>query len=336
MNTRFKWLVALAASAFLVGCERPPIEVDQDGFRGTAMGDVINPRTEAELEAANQVPDPQPAAVAAGPLAGDIYQNVQVLGDLHVPQFTRLMQALTEWVAPEEGCTYCHVGENFAAEDIYTKHVSRRMLQMTAAINKNWTDHVADTGVTCYTCHRGNNIPEYVWATNAMAGEEPRMLGYRDGQNMPAETVAWASLPADPFTPYLVGEGNEIRVTGPEALPSGHETGLRPSEHSFALMMHMSDSLGVNCTYCHNTRNFAGWEGSPPQRVTAWHGIRMVRETNNDYVVPLTDRVPDKRKGPLGDILKTNCTTCHQGLNKPLYGVSMLEDYPELNAVDLQ
>jgi photosynthetic reaction center cytochrome c subunit len=27
---------------------------------------------------------------------------------------------------------------------------------------------------------------------------------------------------------------------------------------------------------------------------------------------------------------KANCTTCHQGAYKPLYGASMLADYPEL------
>ena len=73
------------------------------------------------------------------------------------------MAAMTEWVAPEEGCNYCHVAENLASDDIYTKVVSRRMLQMTQHINANWNDHVGETGVTCYTCHRGNNVPAEIW-----------------------------------------------------------------------------------------------------------------------------------------------------------------------------
>ena len=32
----------------------------------------------------------------------------------------------------------------------------------------------------------------------------------------------------------------------------------------------------------------------------------------------------------MGDVLKSNCATCHNGINKPLYGVSMAKDYPEL------
>ena len=95
-------------------------------------------------------------------------------------------------------------------------------------------------------------------------------------------------------------------------------------------MVHMSDALGVNCTTCHNSRDFADWSQSTPQRATAWHGIRMARAVNNAYMEPLASVFPAERKGPLGDTLKVNCATCHQGANKPLLGVSMLGDYPEL------
>jgi photosynthetic reaction center cytochrome c subunit len=86
----------------------------------------------------------------------------------------------------------------------------------------------------------------------------------------------------------------------------------------------------VNCTYCHNTNAFGSWENAPPQRVTAYYGIRMARDINNEYMVPLTDTFPANRKGELGDVAKVNCTTCHQGAYKPLFGQSMLKDHPEL------
>ena len=38
-----------------------------------------------------------------------------------------------------------------------------------------------------------------------------------------------------------------------------------------------------------------------------------------------------RRKGPEGDVYKANCATCHNGVNKPLYGFSMAKDYPELS-----
>ena len=34
--------------------------------------------------------------------------------------------------------------------------------------------------------------------------------------------------------------------------------------------------------------------------------------------------------GPKGDAPKVFCATCHKGAYKPLYGVSMLKDFPEL------
>ena len=56
----------------------------------------------------------------------------------------------------------------------------------------------------------------------------------------------------------------------------------------------------------------------------------MVRDLNNNYMVPITDLFPPHRLGPTGDVAKANCGTCHQGAFKPLYGQSMLQDFPFL------
>jgi photosynthetic reaction center cytochrome c subunit len=95
-------------------------------------------------------------------------------------------------------------------------------------------------------------------------------------------------------------------------------------------MMHISQSLGVNCTFCHNTRSFAAWDQSTPQRATSWYGIRMLRDLNANYIEPLQPQLPHVRLGPLGDVPKANCATCHQGAYKPLFGANMLKDYPAL------
>jgi photosynthetic reaction center cytochrome c subunit len=322
------FLVAIVA--LTAACERPPIVTTQNGYRGTAMVDVQNPRIDPAPRAIDAVPEPQAPVSSDGPKVSAIYQNVQVLGDLSIGEFTRLMTALTQWVAPTEGCGYCHVGGNFAAEGIYTKVVSRRMIQMTRDINANWTDHVGMTGVTCYTCHRGQNVPANIWFTADNADRGP--IGARAGQNRPAPSVAYASLPEDPFTSLLL-EGGEIRVASSTALPTGKMTAsTQQTEYTYGLMMHMSQSLGVNCTYCHNSRAFASWSESQPTRVKAWYGLRMVNNINTQYMLPLTSEFPDNRLGPLGDVPKANCATCHAGAAKPLGGVSMLTDYPNLKA----
>ncbi len=319
----------LVSALAILGCERPPVEAEQLNFRGLAQEQVVNPRLQRAKLMANEVPEPIPPVPTEGPRAADVYQNVQVLGDLSVNEFNRLMAAITQWVSPEQGCTYCHVG-NLAEDNVYTKVVARGMLKMTQAINTGWQSHVGNTGVTCYTCHRGQPVPANYWVTDADAGEA-RMIGYNAGQNSPATAAGLASLPADPFTPYLsTAEHTPIRVQSGSALPNGNGSSIKQTEHTYALMMHLSTSLGVNCGYCHNSRAFAPWEESLPTRVTAWHGLRMVRDINEAHITPLTDVFPENRKGPDGDVFKANCATCHQGLPKPLQGVSMLADYPNL------
>ena len=157
------------------------------------------------------------------------------------------------------------------------------------------------------------------------------MVGNRGGQNEPLSQIGLTSLPSDPFTP-LLDYGNEIRVASTTALAGPQKSTTQGTEQTYALMIHLSKALGVNCTFCHNTRSFFEWDHSTLQRVTAWHGLRMVREINSKYLEPLKSVFTANRLGSLGDSPKANCTTCHQGVNKPLGGQSMLKDYPELNA----
>ena len=323
-------LLAVGAAVLLAGCERPPVDSVQRGFRGTGMEQVYNPRDMGTQAGKNKAPDAIAAASADGPKAKDVYKNVKVLGELSIGQFTRLMLAMTSWVAPEQGCAYCHNLQNLADDSLYTKVVARRMTQMTQHINADWKTHVSTTGVTCYTCHRGKNIPEEVWFGPEANKRSAGMLGDDAGQNKAATSVALASLPYDPFTPYLSKVSTDIRVIGTTALPTGNQSSTKQAEHTYGLMMHISKSLGVNCTYCHNTRSFAEWNASPPTRATAWYGLRMVGDLNSAYMQPLTKAFPAHRLGPNGDVSKTNCATCHQGAYKPLYGAGMLKDYPEL------
>ncbi len=322
-------LVAVIASVLLLGCERPPPQVVQKGYRGLAMEQNYNPRLLEASVKANIPPEAIPAAAPGGPKVTDVYKNVQVLNDLSMTDFTRMMVAATLWVAPKEGCNYCHVPGDFASDNIYTKVVSRRMFQMVRDTNTNWKSHVAvnGVGVTCYTCHRGNPVPKYVWVTDPGPGQPSGMKP--TGQNIAASTAAYAALPYDPFTPFL-DQANNIRVIGTTALPNGNKTSIKQAEWTYALMMQISDALGVNCTFCHNSRAFSNWSQSTPQRTTAWYAIRHVRDLNQNYIWPLSSVLPDSRKGPYGDPFKISCMTCHQGAYKPLYGAKMLKDYPAL------
>ena len=320
-----------AAVMLLAACgERPPMESTQTGYRGTGIQQVDNPRLVAKDAALHLAPPVDAPASVEGPRAREVYQNVQVLGDLSVAEFARTMAAMTAWVSPVEGCGYCHNLQNLADDSKYTKVVARKMTQMTQHLNVDWKNHVGGTGVTCYTCHRGNPVPANVWFAPA-PGKTMLMLGNDGGQNKATVASSYASLPYDPFTPYLLNNAamSDIRVTGPTALPTGNRHSIKQAEHTFSLMMHMSTSLGVNCTYCHNSRAFASWEG-PPTRLTAYYGLRLAGDLNENYLKPITATFPAQRLGPAGDVAKVNCATCHQGAAKPLNGAAMAQHYPAL------
>lgn len=327
---------AVIAVGLALTYEAPPIQTSQLGFRGTAMVDVQNPGRVAARIAANRVPEPQPAVQPAGQKAKEIYENVPVLGELDVEQFNRLMAAITEWVSPEQGCGYCHAeGEPMSSDKSYAKVVARSMLKMVGTINADWQAHVGATGVTCWTCHRGRPVPNGIWFSEPNPMQAGGNAQGPTGQNRPAAVPALASLPADPLTPLLSGADAPIRVIETTALPVRDRAGasIQATEQTYALMTYVSESLGVNCTYCHNSRSFFAWDQSRPQRTVAWHGIHMVRALNKGYLLPLEGVLPKNRLGPTGDVPKLACTTCHQGAAKPLLGVSMLGDYPELKTV---
>ena len=324
---------AVAGVGMAFTFQRGHVTSIQRGFRGVAQEVNYNDRTVAKLRAANVVPEPEAKQDPAGTPSSAVYQNVKVLGKVDSNEFLRVMAAVTAWVAPgeDQGCTYCHNVNNLALDSSYTKIVARRMMQMTEHINKDWAAHVGSTGVTCYTCHRGMPVPKYIWfnAPPPAPMEEGGVAEVNQGKNLVSTVAAYASLPYDPLSPFLEKD-NEIRVIPHQALPGSTNTSIKQTEWTYGLMMHFANSLGVNCTYCHNSRAFWDWEQSSPQKVTAWYGIRMVRDLNNNYLDTLKPVWPEKRLGKLADAPKLNCQTCHQGIYKPLYGNSMVKDYPEL------
>ncbi len=321
--------VAGFAALLLAGCEPGPKQTEQTGYRGTGLDQIVDPDHIAKVSAIP--PEAYPLPPEGGPTAGATYANIQVLNNLSSERFNHLMAQITQWVAPPaEGCNYCHNPENMASDEKYTKVAARRMLQMTQNINSRWSSHVKQTGVTCYTCHRGKPVPEYKWSLAEGTPHPGSILGNKRGQNTPDPNVGYASLPYDPFATYFSGK-KAIRVAGNTALPSAdHVVSVKDAEDTYGLMMHLSSALGVNCTYCHNTQSFRSWGLSRAQRSTAYYGIRMVGDINQTYLESLQSVFPANRKGPRGDVYKTNCATCHQGVSKPLGGVSMIAQAPVL------
>ena len=99
------------------------------------------------------------------------------------------------------------------------------------------------------------------------AGTWPAYAGNRNGQNIAAPQVGLSSLPLDPFSELLTDVDVQARVLSPDWPPGSGDASIQATEYTYGLMMHMSTSLGVNCTFCHNSRQFQGWDSAPPARM---------------------------------------------------------------------
>jgi photosynthetic reaction center cytochrome c subunit len=216
-----------------------------------------------------------------------------------------------------------------ASDVVYTKEIARHMLLMTQYINENWRSHVGAAGVNCGTCHRGAGAPQYTWTFQLPPGGLHGYAATATGENMPSPAADLSSLPSDPYTPFLLN-ADPIDVQGSTALPNGNRMSIEQTNWTYSLMSHFAHSLGVGCNYCHNSRAFSIWDQGTPNRLTAWYGIQMVRDLNNNFMVPITNIFPAGRRGPMGDVPKINCETCHQGAYAPYYGAHVVDTYPAL------
>ncbi|WP_187429535.1 Photosynthetic reaction center cytochrome c subunit [Roseobacter fucihabitans] len=333
---------AVFAAALVVTWGNPAQTASlQTGPRGTGMSvpefNVVRMKADPTIE---DYYTEEPYVPEGGEdLARDIYDNVQVLGDLTEDNFNRVMTAMTQWVAPEQGCTYCHGDgdlDTYGEDNLYTKVVARRMVQMTQNINESWDGHVnaeKQVGVNCYTCHRGENVPSEIWFKISPVNE--RVAGWSANQNRATSISQSTSLPSDALEKYLLEE-ETIAVHSLESREEGIPgvdgyASIQDTERTYSLMNYFSNSLGVNCVFCHNSRAFYDGVQNTPQWGTASLGILMVQEMNNEYLVPLKDSYPPERLGPIyADAPKAACKTCHKGYQQPMQGLNVIADWPEL------
>jgi photosynthetic reaction center cytochrome c subunit len=80
-------------------------------------------------------------------------KNLKVLKPEEVRPVMGLMMA-----SLGQRCNFCHVQGDNASDENPKKLIARKMMEMTNTINANFPDGKAH--VSCYTCHRGKNIPD--------------------------------------------------------------------------------------------------------------------------------------------------------------------------------
>jgi photosynthetic reaction center cytochrome c subunit len=127
---------------------------------GSAWGGSLVYGQAARTGATRAAKGGQTAATGKGPVAEDVFKNIQVLRGTPVDEFMGTMGIFS--VALGMSCEDCHAAddskwENFAVDNP-KKRRARSMVTMMAAINKTYFN--GRQGVTCFSCHRGADRPK--------------------------------------------------------------------------------------------------------------------------------------------------------------------------------
>ena len=321
--------VTIAAMLVVVG---QPFKTDslQTGPRGTGMvrPEFINQVRDADPSVAGYLSRADISEEDVAAVSDAALENVPpALGDISDEEYAQLVVAMRSWTG---------IPDLMEDPESYQTQVAYTMVGMVQAINEGWIGHVqsnAVVGVNCYTCHRGQPVPSEIWFRLGEVTEATE--GWSAVQNRVTVQSQYTSLPSDALETFLLDYGR-IGVHNLEAHVAEYpdEEGVttwQDTERTFSLMNYVSNSLGVNCVFCHNSRAFYDPEQVTPQWATEQLGIGMVQEINNDWLLPLEGILPPERLGPVfADAPKAACKTCHKGYQQPMQGLNVIDEWPEL------
>jgi hypothetical protein len=113
----------------------------------------------------------QTAGTAQPQMSENVFKNIQVLKGIPVDDFLDTMGIMSAALGFD--CAECHMGAGTDAvkweADTDRKRMARRMTLMVAAINR--TNFGNRQAVTCWTCHRGRDLPVTMPTIDMMYGE---------------------------------------------------------------------------------------------------------------------------------------------------------------------
>ncbi|ACL25500.1 cytochrome c-554 Puf2C [Chloroflexus aggregans] len=291
--------------------------------------------------------------------------NVQVLVGMSSAQIWTYMQQYVSG-GLGVGCQYCHNINNFASDEYPQKIAARNMLRLVRDINAQFIVNLPawkGNYVQCATCH--NNAPVNMEAVGAQfinsvppikvtvdpldANGQPILDPAQKPEEIRGQVLLKDAIlyyiynyqvwkPFDPADPE----------SGRGSLALTYEGGRTQDQVTINqnVMNYQSWSLGVGCTFCHNSRNFVAYELNPAgdnvlnpayaynklktQRMlllTTWLAENWTKygaigkadvPTGKDAASPYSYR-------RLGDGQVYNipgCYTCHRGNNIPLTSIN--------------
>jgi hypothetical protein len=142
----------------------------------------------------------QDSGATLGKKVEEVSKNIKVLNGMPADQIIPTMEFYE--ASLNVGCEFCHAPGGLDKDDLKQKEVTRKMILMVRALNKE--NFGGRSEVTCYTCHRGSIEPV----------ETPPAVGadYKfPNPDMPNEAPANKPLPGPPpgevLDTYLKGLG---------------------------------------------------------------------------------------------------------------------------------
>lgn len=207
--------------------------------------------------------------------AEEQFKNIQVLKGIPADQLFPTMQFISSSLGVE--CDFCHVQNAFDKDDKKNKQTARKMMEMMFAINKDNFD--GRRQVTCYSCHRGHEMPVAIPAV--LTEDTPGGMGMPHGGEPEAKEKD-AKENAGPTAEELIDK--YIQAAGGAAAINGVTTRVmkgtmdvggksvaidiyakHPEERiSFA---HMPEGDSVTAFNGHE-----GWLGVPGRPIREMHG----------------------------------------------------------------
>lgn len=283
----FWWIYSLVRSS-----DRPAIERAQalrapwSPSEGQSAITDAQPITPADGRPGWLGPDAWAEGVQAGQAwveANPNTVNVQVLTGMSSAQIWLYMQQYVSG-GLGVGCQYCHNLNNFASDEYPQKLAARNMLYLVSDVNSqfivdlpNWKGNY----VQCATCHNNqpNNLESVSEQFIKSVPDIPVIVDPLDQNGAPITDPALKPEPIQdavglqdavlfyiynyqiwrPFDPADPESGRGSLALTVEGGRTQEQVTINQN-----VMNSMAWSLGVGCTYCHNSRNFTAYSDAPP------------------------------------------------------------------------
>lgn len=139
-----------------------------------------------------------------------VRKNIQVLKGLPASQLFPLMNFVSASLGVR--CAYCHVnnggGDNWAweSDDKETKRRARQMMRMVLELNRNNFAAFRGSGVTCFTCHRGQTNAE------RLPSMPLAVSGHEDGPAKDAKVVEALPSADEVLNRYVEAVGGRAAI----------------------------------------------------------------------------------------------------------------------------